>query len=606
VSNIATSIPVDGNVTDVKLSKTSLEVPAKGKVQFEVTYTPTQAGPFNFDLVLKNTDENEHTYTIKVSGTGTGATGNVTIAVVSDVSDGTFTFSSPEPEFKTLSVTTVDGKGESSILGIDSGTYHVTAVLPDGFGLTSGSCSDKNDPDGRSTVDVGKKRATINLASGESVICTFNTVDSRTKTTQTIQRFLFRRADLLLNHDPDGERQINRLVNRGGNGSNGGGLKFSGSTGGNRLPATTAFKNDASGLAGGVPSAIATGSSGGLWSFDAPSALGAQDRQGGNPGGAMTTLPFGFSLDGDRARSFSFATSFVRMAKAAAENKQRKLGGGPEQLAALGINAGHLISPEQSDFDIWAEGHFTYFEDGTTGSETNGHFGVLYLGVDYILTPNLLVGALVQIDSMEQTSSELSTKVDGVGWMAGPYMTARLSDNVFFQGRAAWGRSRNDISPFQTYTDAFDTQRWLATGTLKGRWQHGAWLISPSASVGYVEERQESYTDSLDVFIPGQTVSIGQAKFGPEISYRGAFVNGMAIEPFASLEGIWTFSEDGIDDLVVDTLAGNNELRGKVGAGVKALTAGGTALSISGSYDGLGDDDFQAISGELRLAIPLQ
>ncbi len=52
VSNIATSIPDDGNVTDVKLSKTRLKVPAKGKVQFEVTYTPTQAGPFNFDLVL--------------------------------------------------------------------------------------------------------------------------------------------------------------------------------------------------------------------------------------------------------------------------------------------------------------------------------------------------------------------------------------------------------------------------------------------------------------------------------------------------------------------------------------------------------------------------
>jgi outer membrane autotransporter protein len=174
------------------------------------------------------------------------------------------------------------------------------------------------------------------------------------------------------------------------------------------------------------------------------------------------------------------------------------------------------------------------------------------------------------------------------------------------KGRAAWGRSTNDISPFQTYTDAFDTERWLATGTLKGCWQHGAWLISPSASVGYVDERQEGYTDSLGVFIPGQTVSIGQAKFGPEISYRGAFVNGIAIEPFASLEGIWTFSEEGSDDLVVDTLAGNNELRGKVGAGVKAVTAGGTPLSISGSYDGLGDDDFQAVSGELRLAIPLQ
>jgi len=78
----------------------------------------------------------------------------------------------------------------------------------------------------------------------------------------------------------------------------------------------------------------------------------------------------------------------------------------------------------------------------------------------------------------------------------------------------------------------------------------------------------------------------------------------IAVEPFASLEGIWTFSEQGTDPLVVDTLVGNKELRGKVGAGVKALTEGGTALSISGSYDGLGDNNFAAVSGELRLAVP--
>ena len=84
----------------------------------------------------------------------------------------------------------------------------------------------------------------------------------------------------------------------------------------------------------------------------------------------------------------------------------------------------------------------------------------------------------------------------------------------------------------------------------------------------------------------------GQAKFGPEISYRGAFVNGVVIEPFAAIEGIWTFSEEGTDDLVVDTLAGNNELRGKVGAGIKAVTAGGTTLAISGSYDAPEPDRF--------------
>jgi hypothetical protein len=409
---------------------------------------------------------------------------------------------------------------------------------------------------------------------------------------------------LLLSNGPDGDRQINRLLNRGGSNSNSGGTGFVASNNSNRLSGNTAFKIGADGATTFAGPHV-TGSIDGLGAFVALSGLGANIPPG-NSGGAISTLPLDFTVNDERARSFSFATSFVQVAKAAAEAKRRKLGGGPEQLAMLGINANDLISAKQSDLDIWAEGHFTYFEDGPNSSEADGHFGVLYLGMDYVLSPHFLVGTLVQIDSMEQSSSQLSTKVDGIGWLLGPYMTARLSENLFFQGRAAWGRSTNDISPFLTYTDEFNTERWLGTGTLKGRWQHGAWLISPAVSIGYVEERQASYTDSIGVFIPGQTVSIGQAKFGPEITYHGELVNGIAVEPFASLEGIWTFSEQGTDPLVVDTLAGSKELRGKVGAGVRALTAGGTALSISGSYDGLGDNNFEAVSGELRLTIPLQ
>ena len=187
-----------------------------------------------------------------------------------------------------MSVTTSDGAGQSSAISLNPGIYSATVSLPTGFGLTEVSCSDAD-----SVGSVSAKTATINLQPAEQVTCTFGSADSRTKTTQTIRRFLSRRADLLLNQGPDGDRQIDRLLNRGGNGSNSAGTGFAASRGSNRLPSTTAFKNDTSGLAGGgVPSAIATGSSGGLWAFDAPSGLGTQDRQGDNPGGAISTLPF--------------------------------------------------------------------------------------------------------------------------------------------------------------------------------------------------------------------------------------------------------------------------------------------------------------------------
>ena len=42
--------------------------------------------------------------------------------------------------------------------------------------------------------------------------------------------------------------------------------------------------------------------------------------------------------------------------------------------------------------------------------------------------------------------------------MAGPYATIRLTEQMFLQARAAWGRSSNEVSPFLTYTDSFDSR----------------------------------------------------------------------------------------------------------------------------------------------------
>ena len=40
------------------------------------------------------------------------------------------------------------------------------------------------------------------------------------------------------------------------------------------------------------------------------------------------------------------------------------------------------------------------------------------------------------------------------------HATVRVTDHLYWQGRAAWGRSSNEVSPFLTYTDKFDSERW--------------------------------------------------------------------------------------------------------------------------------------------------
>ena len=203
---------------------------------------------------------------------------------------------------------------------------------------------------------------------------------------------------------------------------------------------------------------------------------------------------------------------------------------------------------------------YASFTDDRGGSGDDGFFRVFHAGADYVVNPSFLIGALVQYDSMQMRSLSQATDIVGDGWMVGPYATFKLSDHVYLQGRAAWGRSSNTVSPFMTYKDSFESERWLARGALQGHWQWGAWQFTPAASLAFIEDKTEAYTDTLGILIPSVQTSLGQAKAGPEIAYRRVFSDGGLIEPRAKVEAIWNFASDTRGIVTAGQLAAPDEL----------------------------------------------
>jgi len=130
------------------------------------------------------------------------------------------------------------------------------------------------------------------------------------------------------------------------------------------------------------------------------------------------------------------------------------------------------------------EGRYSAFDDDAGNLDRDGHVGVLYVGGDYRVASNMIVGALVQFDWSKDDSSVLASKVDGNGWMIGPYLSMQVHENIYFDLRAAWGRSTNDLT-LDTVTGGFDTSRWLVKGALAGNWYHDAWRFTPSAELAY-------------------------------------------------------------------------------------------------------------------------
>ena len=253
----------------------------------------------------------------------------------------------------------------------------------------------------------------------------------------------------------------------------------------------------------------------------------------------------------------------------------------------------------QTGFGLWAEGTWARIDDGTTDSD----FGLLYIGADYAFRPGFVVGVLAQFDRTDEVDDTYGFSIEGDGWLVGPYVVARLRSNLIFDARVAWGKSDNQVSPYNTYTDDFEGRRWLARSRLTGDFNFGRLHVAPHVGVVYFEEEQKAYTDSVGNVVGAQTVALGRVTFGPKFSTTFTRKDGATITPHVGIDGIWDFKRNDIVD--VDTgiaVSGSDDLRARVQAGVTARRAdGGLSLTAEGFYDGIGARDFDAYGGTLRM-----
>jgi outer membrane autotransporter protein len=389
-------------------------------------------------------------------------------------------------------------------------------------------------------------KTTVTIADGETVTCVFTNLKEKDDRAEDVTKvFIHRRVDNLLTHGPDRARILRRLED--------------------------------------------------------------QDRPGSLKDGGSEALKItGSAGDGQAEATFSTSLSQMRSAAATAANRKFEDAG----LALQDSYSSATPSTMKQRLDIWVEGQLTTYDDATGGINRNGDFKILYAGADYAISPGILIGALVQIDRTDEKIDDPSLKgmVAGTGWMMGPYLGVKLRDNLFFDARAAWGQSTNDLELSDDIvgarTGSFETDRWLASASLTGNYQWGGLRVSPQVGVAYGNEVSDSYLTSLGQKVDGVDVAIGRLTFGPEFGYRSTLENGLSIEPHLSVKGIWDFYGD---ELELSTgPVKPDDFRVQVEGGVTIQTPDGYSFRASGSYDGLGDKDLEAWTAKAGVNIPLR
>jgi len=215
-------------------------------------------------------------------------------------------------------------------------------------------------------------------------------------------------------------------------------------------------------------------------------------------------------------------------------------------------------------------------------------------GLDLSLMPQIMVGALVQLDERAGPSLYGPSSLTDLGWMAGPVAKVSLPPGISLEARAAWGEREPEASASE--------ERRLVNARLSATRTFGHWRFSPSIAVNYQEERQSFAYSPADGEFGSHTAGSGRVDIRPELSYRFDLDGAAFIEPRAAIGSFWD-----IDSLSKLTPGGTEDgARIKAEAGVTVGTPSGTTLRATGVIEEGSAGNADNWSGRFQLNVPLK
>lgn len=145
----------------------------------------------------------------------------------------------------------------------------------------------------------------------------------------------------------------------------------------------------------------------------------------------------------------------------------------------------------------------------------------------------------------------------------------------------------------------------MVSAKVSGLFRENGWDIRPAVSASYFEETQESYTESTATIIGSQTVTLGEVRFGPTLSHDFLQDDGTVFRPRIGVNGVWNFDVNN-EASSQGAVLGTGDIRARLDAGVTIIGTNLWSLDLSGFYDGIGINNYEAYGGKARVTVPLQ
>lgn len=257
-------------------------------------------------------------------------------------------------------------------------------------------------------------------------------------------------------------------------------------------------------------------------------------------------------------------------------------GDGCGTFNASGTDAGGSLNGCASQGNVWSE---------ITASWGNGSsYALGTIGAHQYINENFLLGGMVQFDR----ATDDRNNARGTGWMVGPYFAAKMAEQpLYFEGRLLYGQTKNKLTPIGTYTDSFETKRWLAQLRAEGEIQQETITWIPLLDFTHTRDRSKSYTDSLGNVIGSQSVALTQLTSGLDFRMPLQSDTG-TLELTGGASAIYSSTKGGSADF--------ENGRGRVHMGLNWDSGQGTTVRAGAFYDGIGARH-RSVGGNLGVDI---
>lgn len=270
---------------------------------------------------------------------------------------------------------------------------------------------------------------------------------------------------------------------------------------------------------------------------------------------------------------------------------------GPQSSLPFTSTRGMAGGGAASKFGVWTQGTYSHIDKSEVGLEMTGNVYNGVVGADYKITDRYMAGLALSWEHTELDTAYNNGTFTGSGVSVVPYFGITLTPNwtVDVSGGYGWLSYDNDRNN-GAVSGSYNARRTFVSGNLTGSFAHDNWRLQPKASVSYIHEFQDGYTEhgGGNAAVDSDTVEFGRLSGGSKIGY--AIGNGV---PYIKVMGEWDFLKPAAVTKANGQVSSSSDGGGVIGLGYE-IYSGDFIGSAEVNYNSLFREDLELYTVALR------